>query len=236
MSPMTDIHQHLLWGMDDGAETPQVMREMLFEAHRQGIRCVAATPHAAPGIRPFDMGIYRERLAQAREFCLREHLALEVLPGAELAWTEHTVRMLRQKRVPTIGGSDHVLLELWRDVTWQQARDAAKQLTRAGYCPVLAHAERYTAFLLSPGEAAEFRRETGALLQVNAETLLRPRGLLQRRFVRRMLGGRWIDAVASDAHDCEHRPIRLAQAQQWLIQHTDAAYARELTDFGGLFT
>ena len=82
---------------------------------------------------------------------------------------------LRQGKVPTIGGTDYVLLELWRDISWQAAADAVSQLTRAGYCPVLAHPERYLAFLRSPKKTLRFRYETGVLLQVNANTILNPR-------------------------------------------------------------
>lgn len=231
--PMTDIHQHLLWGLDDGASSQAVMEAMLRQAHRQGICTVAATAHAAPGLSPFDMGRYAERLAQARDFCDREDLNLKLLPGAEIAWTDQTPMALRQGKVPALGNTDYVLLELWRDVSWHSASDAVNQLTRAGYCPVLAHPERYLAFLLSPKKALRFRKETGALLQVNAQTLLTPRGWLQRRLVEYLLREGVVDAVASDAHNCGDRPVNLEAAYNWLTIHTDEAYARRLTTFAG---
>lgn len=40
---------------------------------------------------------------------------------------------LQQGKIPTIGRTDYVLLELWRDISWQAATDAVNQLTRAGY-------------------------------------------------------------------------------------------------------
>ena len=42
-----------------------------------------------------------------------------------------------------------------------------------------------------------------------------------------------VDAVASDAHNCENRPVNLEAAYQWLVLHTDVAYAQELVTFGG---
>ena len=44
---LTDIHQHLIWGMDDGADSRETMFSMLREAHHQGIKTVVATPHAS---------------------------------------------------------------------------------------------------------------------------------------------------------------------------------------------
>lgn len=230
---LTDIHQHLIWGMDDGANSRETMFSMLREAHRQGIKTVVATSHAEPGFRPFDIESYTERLAEAQDFCKSENLDLQVLRGAEIAWTYQTPMALRQGRVPTIGGTDYVLIELWRDISWQAATDAANQLTRAGYCPVLAHPERYLAFLWSPKKALRFRHETGTLLQVNANTILHPRNYWERRFTKYMLQEGGVDAVASDAHNCENRPVNLEAAYQWLVLHTDAAYAQELVTFGG---
>lgn len=147
---LTDIHQHLIWGMDDGADSRETMFSMLREAHRQGIKTVVATSHARPGVQPFDMKSYTERLTEAQDFCKSADLKIQVLRGAEIAWTYQVPMALRQGKIPTIGGTDYVLLELWRDISWQAAADAVSQLTRAGYCPVLAHPERYLAFLRSP--------------------------------------------------------------------------------------
>lgn len=198
---LTDIHQHLIWGMDDGANSRETMFSMLREAHRQGIKTIVATSHAEPGFQPFDIESYTERLAEAQDFCKSENLDLQVLRGAEIAWTYQTPMALRQGRVPTIGGTDYVLIELWRDISWQAATDAANQLTRAGYCPVLAHPERYLAFLWSPKKALRFRHETGTLLQVNANTILHPRNYWERRFteyagiVCRVLGIKYIPNI-----------------------------------------
>ena len=230
---LTDIHQHLLWGMDDGAASPEITRRMMKDAARQGIGKIAATCHVRPGIEPFDPGRYRERLAQAREICRSERLPLQICSGAEIAWTYQTETALRQGRLPTLGNTDYVLLELWTSISPRDAYSAAKSLIGAGYCPVIAHAERYLCFLCSPRFAQRFRAETGALLQVNAEALLKPANLLEKRFVRNMLDSGAIDAIASDAHGNARRPINLRAAHDWLLQHTDAAYARSLTTFSG---
>ena len=233
---LTDIHQHLLWGIDDGAASRETMYSMLREAQRQGIKTIIATSHARPGLQPFDMGLYTERLTEAQCFCKTEDLGICVLPGAEIAWTHQTPLVLRQGRIPTMGGTDYVLLELWRNISWQAAQDAVKQLTRAGYCPVLAHPERYLAFIRSPKKTLQFRNETGTMLQLNADTVLSPRSYWERRFTEYLLKEGAVDAIASDAHDCINRPVNMEAAYQWLTIHTDAAYAKELVTFGGELT
>ena len=217
---MTDIHQHLLWGVDDGARTPKLMETMLRQASEQGIRKVVATPHAVPGFEPFDVGLCRERQMEAQHFCKVSGLDIKVILGAEIAWTDQAVLSLRQSRIPTLGDSDYVLLELWREVSWSVAVDAVRQLIGAGYCPILAHPERYVTFLLSPRKAIRFREETGDFLQC--------------RFIRTLIDKRAVDVVASDAHGSKARPVNLAAAWKWLAVNTDETYAAQVTNFDGV--
>ena len=228
---LTDIHVHLLWGMDDGPDTPDGMYRMLQDAQQQGISRIAATPHVCPGFVPFDAGKYCERLSEAQAYCRAQGWEMDILPGAEIAWTYQTVEALRQGAVPCLGGTDRVLLELWRDISLQEAKTAVLSLIRAGFYPVLAHAERYRCFAWTPRQALRFREETGALFQMNAETLLHPRSAVEARFRNVMLKARAIDAVASDAHGSVGRPVNLRQAFDWLTAHTDEEYARLLTSF-----
>lgn len=231
---LTDIHQHLLWGFDDGARTQEAMQKMLRKAARQGISCIAATPHARPGFSPFDMGLYRERLAEAQDYCKANDLAIEIRPGAEVEWTYQTMTALRQGAVPTLGGTDYVLLELPWTITISNAREAVRSMISAGYCPVLAHVERYRSFCWSPREALKFREQTGALFQMNAESLLAPNGFMQRHFTDVMLMEYGIDAIATDAHGCAERPVNLGKAYRWLLDNTDEDYADDLTNFFGV--
>lgn len=230
---LTDIHQHLLWGLDDGAQTAEHMRDMLRVAAAQAIGQIAATCHIFPGIVPFDPGFYQERLVEANDICRQENWDVRVFSGAEVAWTYQTVAALRQGKALPLGSTDYVLLELWRDISLLEAKRAVRSLISAGYCPVLAHVERYRCFSWYPGQAIRFREETGALFQLNAITLLRPSGLMEKRFVRRMLDAHALDAIASDAHGNAIRPQNLREASAWLLQHTDEAYARALTTFWG---
>jgi protein-tyrosine phosphatase len=231
---LTDIHQHLLWGIDDGPRKPEAMYKMLRKAARQGITRIAATPHARPGFMPFNMDLYCERLAEARDYCKANNLPIQILPGAEVEWTYQTISALRQGAAPTLGGTDFVLLELPWSISINHARDAVREMMGAGYRPVLAHVERYRCFCGSPREALKFREQTGALFQMNASTLIHSKGFMQRRFADVMLMEYGIDAIATDAHGNPERPVNLRDAYEWLLENTDEDYADDLTNFFGV--
>lgn len=234
MDNMTDLHQHLLWGLDDGPSKPETTYAMLQEAHEQGISRIFATPHACPGLEPFDMDLYLERLAQAQAYCVEHHLNVTLLPGAEIAWSYNTLSALRQGHVPTLANTDHVLIELWPNVTWPEVRDIAQQLLRAFYTPVFAHVERYRCFVWQPEKAIQLREQLPVCYQINASTVLDHHGWMIRRFVRRMLDAQAVDAIASDAHNCSSRPQRMAQAYEELVKRCGAEYAAKLVRFQGV--
>jgi len=231
MKAMTDIHQHLLYGIDDGPKDAAGMHALLLSADDQGINRIAATPHACPGFKPFDPVLYEERLEEARQFCREKKLNIEIMAGAEIAWTYHTVDSLRRKALPTLNGTDYVLLELWPDVRWAEVSTAVSRLCSAGFIPVLAHVERYRCFVWNPGKAAELKQTHDIMYQINASSVLSRGGPIMNRFIRRMIGERIVDVVASDAHNCSTRPQRLLEAFKAIEAQYGKDYALELTSF-----
>lgn len=226
-----DIHQHLLWGMDDGAESQQVMRDMLQSAHAQQIRQIYATPHAMPGFRSFDTALYAQRLAEAKTAA--SEYGIQILPGAEVAWTYRTVDALKQNGVPTMNDTEYVLLEFWPSVRWDQAEEAVRQMLCAGFIPILAHVERYRCFFWNLRKAEEMKQKHPVLYQINASSVLGQRGMLHTQSARRLLHRQLVDVVASDAHNCGSRPVNLLEAYRWLETECGAEEADRLTHFDG---
>ena len=48
-----DMHHHLIYGIDDGAQTIEDMKNMILTACRNGAEEIVATPHATPGREEF---------------------------------------------------------------------------------------------------------------------------------------------------------------------------------------
>ena len=51
----TDIHQHIVYGMDDGAKSLEESLAMLKAAIRENTSTIIATPHITPGVYAFDL-------------------------------------------------------------------------------------------------------------------------------------------------------------------------------------
>lgn len=230
MTGFTDLHQHVLWALDDGARTLEETLAMLRASVRDGARVIAATPHALPGVRPFDLPLYEARLAQVRALCRQEGLPLQLLSGAEIHYTPMTERFLKEKKIPTLGGTEYALIEFSPDVSFNVLQDAANSLCRGGYVPIFAHVERYACFRRAPGRAVRLRREWDIRYQVNAGSLFG--GLRAHFLISRLLSAGAVDLIASDAHDCAVRPPDvLRAAYERLCARCSPAYASALVHF-----
>ena len=228
----SDIHQHVLWGLDDGPQSPEQMRALLQQDMAEGIRLVFATTHAYPRVRPFEMNLYRERLAEANACCRDKGWPLRVMPGCEIRYCDSVPDHLTAGRLPALGGSRHVLIEFDPYASLAEIKDAADKLYIAGHSPVLAHVERYRCLVSAPERAMEIREEYGLLYQMNCETVLLPQGFRQRRFVKRLLEERAVDAIATDAHDTLLRPVQMQKAYQMLAGEQGSDYAEQLVGLG----
>lgn len=229
---LTDIHNHILWGFDDGPRSPEEMYRMLDEAYRQGIRLIFATSHAYPRHRVFHMDKYLSRLEEANKYCENMGYDLSIMKGSEINYSDSTPNGIAKGKFPCLADTRWVLLEFYPDSSMDSIEQAVDEVYRYGYKPILAHVERYKCFSHSPKKALQFKQKYGAGFQVNCETILSPRGLYEKRFVRKMLEEYAIDLIASDAHDTKYRPFMLKDAYERLLEITDKDYADKLVRFG----
>ena len=210
-----DMHHHLIYGLDDGAQTWEQTRQMLTRAWENGIDRIIATPHAEPGMKPFPMEQLMQRIGQAQRWCDEQKMQLEILPGCEIFYTPQTVRMLRDGLIPTLADSDYVLVEFLPTAPYSELRGAAKALTAVGYQPIFAHIERYRC-LRWPGRVQALREQYGIHMQMNADTICRKQSFFTQMWVDSMLKKGCIDVAASDAHNVTSRPCRMKACYQTL--------------------
>ena len=230
----TDIHQHLMFDIDDGPDQYEGSSSMLSAAARNGIARVCVTPHAVPGIIPFDIGLYNEKMDKLRTECAEPN-GVHLYPGAEVYYTVMTRGHLDGKRVPTLNNTEYVLLELDPRTTYRAMLGALSDLSYAGYIPVLAHAERYHCLISVPRRVKELKKRFEMRIQVNCYTITRKNGLMVSRFIRRVLNDGLIDAIATDAHDSNVRLELMQAAHKIISEQYGDSYADHIAGVHGGF-
>lgn len=197
-----DLHCHLLPGIDDGAAT---MDNTIAHARRleaAGVHDVACTPHIKRRDFP-DVDI--AGLAAAREAAQRavdaERIAVRLHGGGELAHEEalalDPAALERIAQGPPDGR--WLLLECPFAGLDEEVVQAAERLWDLGYGVLLAHPERAAA-IAGADRRLRSLAARGALLQVNATSLLGRHGLAARVGAERLLREGLVWCLASDGH------------------------------------
>ncbi len=225
-----DIHHHLIYGVDDGSQNLQMSLKMAQRAYENGTRTIIATPHVTPGVERIDTEKYLQRLDGIRAACREAGMDLRLLLGSEILYTDMTCRLLGEGRVPTLAGTEYVLVEFMPGVRYDALYKALEGILRAGFLPVVAHIERYACLASSPRRAAMLKDELeGVLFQMNNSTILGGRGFFNDLHTRRLLDEGLIDVTASDAHNLRERPTRMLEAYEKLKDDYDSVYASNMT-------
>ncbi len=194
---LTDYHCHVLPGIDDGAETPEISGKMLDLMKMQGVGRVILTPHFYPH-REQSVEDFLERRANA--FAKISHRTeFEFHLGAEAAIERGISEISGIERL-AIEGTDLMLLELPFSGYGQWVLDEIHNLKCAGIVPVLAHIHRYIG-VYSKLQLDEILN-TDAIFQLNTEAFASFR---ERRFVKKLIRFGAKIVFGSDAHNLSDR-------------------------------
>ena len=211
---MIDIHCHVLYGVDDGAQTLDDTRALLSQAYEQGVKTIIATPHQRKG------RFEASRATIERHFEAIQALAQEIGPdltlhlGTEVFYSNSMLDRLEQGQILTLAGSDYVLVEFDYGLAYREIVRAIRAIQLLAYDVVIAH------------------KKLGCYIQVNAASLL-PIGLFDRHKVlkkraRQLLDAGLIDIIASDAHSIDRRPYHMAEAYAVVVKKYGLDYAHRL--------
>lgn len=226
---LIDIHQHLIYGVDDGPKKWEDTIAMLTAANNQGVARIIATSHVFPGRVHFDYDGYLAKIDSVNKFAEEKGWKIRVVPGAEIYYTSKTLDMLVAQSIPTLVNSRYLLVEFQPEVKSADLFRALRELLNGGYKPILAHVERYLCLADEP-ELLQQLRSWGILIQMNASTVLKSKGWLGgKRFIRKLLKDDIVDFVATDAHNTTTRPVCLKEAYQFLEKHYGKEKADRLT-------
>jgi protein-tyrosine phosphatase len=197
----TELHFHLLPGVDDGPATIAESLELARAAVEDGSGIVVATPHVRPG------GLREPLLLPGLVAELRAHLAAAGLPlelhcGGELAY--ELVGTLGQHELQTIAhgpaGARWLLVEAPFEGMAEDFHTATGELRARGFGVLIAHPERSADVLLDEGLGLRRELAAGSLAQLNAMSLVGAHGDEVQAAAHGLLADGLVAAIASDAH------------------------------------
>jgi protein-tyrosine phosphatase len=224
---VTDLHTHILPGIDDGAQTVGESIALLQAELDDGVQTVALTPHFRTGIS--DQPLFLKRRGQSfdilREEIERHDLSVRLILGAEAAFSPELPDLDLDPLC--YEGTKTLLIELPMAHYPPFAREVFYRLLLKGYTPLLAHIERYPYFVSHP-ELLEDLIHGGALAQINAGCLLG--GGRSRKRALGMINSGLVRVMATDAHSMSGRPPQLKKAVRIVKKKLGSQAAESLVE------
>lgn len=214
---ITDLHSHLIPGVDDGARTLEESLEALGRLEGEGVETLVTTPHLDASL-TLSQEALEARLDEIRiAWEALKEAAAESVPEMRI-FRGHEVML----DVPHPDLSDprlHLAEGPFILVEWPSLRvppataPVLDRLREDGRRLILAHPERYHGLdekLAMPGEW----RDKGVLLQVNYGSLAGRYGDGPRRRARTLLERGWADLFSTDFHGRPHLSIYLRAVRE----------------------
>lgn len=222
-SNVTDIHCHILPGVDDGSKDWATTLEMCRIALTDGIRHIVATPHANYRY-AYDREQHSESLAQ-----LQERVPdLEFSLGCDFYLSEDNISdAIRHPERYNIGNTPYILVEFGDVQTPYQMTESLFRLHSVGFLTIVSHPERNPVIDEHPELLREFF-DMGAALQITAGSLRGDWGRKPKKTCETLLKQGLVSLIASDAHESKRRKPVLSDARRAAAKILGASTAADL--------
>lgn len=220
---VTDIHCHILPGVDDGAKNMDQAKDMLDIAYEEGIRIMIATPHHMPEDENASPETIREKVAQLQAYVDEQGYEMTILPGNEVYFYSEAPELLEEGQINTMAGTDYVLVEFSPMDEARYIRNSLAELQNMGYEPIVAHVERYDSLCKDFDRIAELR-DMGILIQVNIASIMGDFGKPMKAVAEKLLKKQMVDFIGTDAHSSGRRAPRVKECAEYLYKKYPATY------------
>jgi protein-tyrosine phosphatase len=224
VSGFVDIHSHILWGLDDGAQDLKMSLEMLRIAAESGTSDIVATPHSNLQF-DFQPDVIDARIRQ---------LSLGPGPQPRIHWGcdfhlhfDNIADCLAHPTKYTINHLRYLMVEFSDLSIPPSTTQVFERMLQTGITPIITHPERNPLLMNKPGRLVEWIH-AGCLLQVTAQSFLGRFGRQPQNAAGDLMSRGMVHFIASDAHDSVDRPPDLMPAFSLIVKRHGQETAQRL--------
>lgn len=199
----TDIHSHLIPGIDDGAENMEESVQLISQLKELGYRKLILTPHVRYGSFDNDTSTFDKRLEEVKEALWKEGIDIELEVGAEQTIDEGFEEHFKKGELKHFGKHKYLLIEFPFISIPTYIKDLVFNLQTSGYRLILAHPERYLYLPTEPG-LIEHLHNAGVLFQLNILSLIGFYDRHAQKFAEKLIENDKIDLIGTDLHHQAH--------------------------------
>lgn len=199
----TDIHSHILPGIDDGAADIETSLKLVKGLYSLGIRKVIATPHIIGDLYRNTPFIINNALATVKEATKKAGIKMELHVAAEYMLDDYFIELLRSKSTLLTLHKNIILTEISYSTAPDNLEQILAEILSEGYQPILAHPERYHYYHNNYKKYQQLK-EMGFMLQVNILSLTGYYGKSVKKAAKYILENNLANLVGTDLHHHNH--------------------------------
>ena len=199
----TDLHSHLIPGIDDGSPKLESSIELLRKFIDLGYKKVITTPHIMSDYYRNTPEIINNGLDSLRKAIHENELEIQIDAAAEYNLEPAFEELIKNNEILTFGKENFLLFELSFFSEPSRIKEVIWSMREAGYSPVLAHVERY-AYWHNDYDKIEEMINRGVKLQMNIGSLTGSYGPEVKLFAEKLVQDEVIEFVGSDCHHMQH--------------------------------
>ncbi len=198
----TDIHSHLLPGIDDGCDKFEESLELLRLLNGFGYERFVITPHVMHHKYDNSKEHILSLFEKFKQKIKNEGLNVRLYVAAEYYLDEHFMELVESRDVLSFG-DDYLLFELSFSTAPLFLDEAVFVMQSKGYKPVLAHPERYFYMHNSFDKYLDLKNK-GVKLQLNINSFSGYYSKPVEKMAKRLFKEGLIDFLGSDTHGMRH--------------------------------
>ena len=195
---MKDIHNHLIFGIDDGSESIETSIKILNEMSNRGVTEIVLTPHyILDSIYTANITEKKQRLKKLNQKLKELNININLYLGNEVYIDSSLSSKLRS--ISTLNNSRYLLIELPLNNKCLILEEVLYQLKQKNLIPIIAHPERYTSY---DEDYSFFENliKKGCLLQGNIGSIYGDYGKKSQKMIKELLKRGMIHFIGSDIH------------------------------------
>ena len=198
----TDMHSHIIPGIDDGAQTMEQSITLIRKLKDLGFTKIVTTPHIMADYYRNTPDIIKAGLDDVRAELQLQSIDMDIDAAAEYYLDETFEAKLDKGEILTFS-DNYLLFELSFVNPPHNLEYLIKKMNDKGYKPILAHPERYSYF--TNGLDDYYRiKEYGCYFQLNTISLIGYYDKYSQRLAKELLNSSMIDFLGSDMHHTKH--------------------------------
>jgi len=195
---MKDIHNHILFGVDDGSKNLEESIKLIEKAVENGYTDLILTPH----YRMFQDFVCDNRekykiFTYLQQEVMDRNIPIRLFLGNEITLDDDFFYYLETRQILSLNNSRYLLLELPFFSKYEKLDEVLSKLEELNYIPIISHPERYHYYKIEDFHEMILK---GVLFQGNIGSLYGKYGIKSKELLEEMLKRHMIHFIGSDIH------------------------------------